>query len=156
MQNKTTILAVSGATIIACLCLCVLTFFVLASCSIDEPIPAPQVDITATEPAPRDYPEYPLLGPDEPPDDNFPSGGLGNDKLRADVWKGILSVTECPGVSVNDASIYIDDDDPFILAEYWLLYCPSDEVEIYYLIYEEVPGGVDYLLTRLPTGYEDY
>jgi hypothetical protein len=156
MQNKTTILAVSGATIVACLCLCLLAFFVLASCSIDEPVPAPQADITATEPAQREYPEYPLPGPDEPPASNIPSGGLGNDKLRADVWMGILSVTECPGVSASDVSIQIDEDDPSILAEYWLLYCPSDVVEIYYLMYEEVPGGVDYLLTRLPTGHEDY
>jgi hypothetical protein len=152
MQNKKTILAVSGATILACLCLCIIAFFVLASCS----IPTPQTDIAATEPAPRDYPEYPLPGPDKPPASDIPTGGMGNDKLRADVWRGILSVTECSGITASDVSIYIDDDDPSVLAEYWLLYCPLDEMEIYYLIYEEVPGGIDFLLTKLPSAYEDY
>lgn len=157
MKKKTAILAASGATILACLCLFILAFVVLASCSTgpdDNGIPPETVQMVTATPERKET--YPLPGPDKPPADDIPTGGLGNDKLRADVWQGILSVTECPGVSANDVSIYIDDDDPSILAEYWLLYCPSDQVEIYYLMYEEVPGGVDYILARMPTGYEDY
>jgi hypothetical protein len=150
MNQKTTILVASGAIILVCLCLCLLAFFVMSALPANnERIPPETVRQTAPE---RDE-IFPLPGPDKPPAESvtqdIPAGGLGNDQLRADVWRDIFTISKCPGVSARDVSIYIDDDDPSLLAEYWLLYCPLDEVEIYHIRYEEVSDGVTYYISRL-------
>jgi hypothetical protein len=147
MQNKTSILAVSGATIMACLCLYLVAFFVLASCSADE-------EYSPTKTA-RDT-TYPLPGPDKSPMPlkNIPEGGLGNHELRAEVWRGILSVTACDPLAPGDVYIEVESHDE--LTEFWALYCIYDEMEIYHVRYEEAPGsGVNYFITKRPPAYEE-
>jgi hypothetical protein len=152
-DKKIILIVASTALILACLCLfCGLAF--LFSSLPDTP--APQVDITATQPAPRDIPEYPLPGPDKSPVPlkDVPEGGLGNYELRADVWRTILTVTACDPLSPSD--VYIEVMSQEELIEYWSLYCLYDEMEIYRVAYDpQDSGGVDFYITKMPIGYEE-
>jgi hypothetical protein len=151
VQNKTTILAVSGATILVCLCLCGFAFLFLSVLGGGD-IPAGEYPgIPATEPAQREYPEYPLPGPDKSPVPltDIPEGGLGNYDLRRDVWVAILSVTQCDPLSPSEVFIEIESREQ--LTEFWTLYCIYDPMEIYHVIYEEEPGGgVNFYVTKRP------
>lgn len=104
-------------------------------------------------------PDYENLGDDDDvpttgsQNGDIPTGGLGDDVLRADIWRAILIMKPCggfSGVEVDDVFISIDDDAQ--LTEYWSLYCPGGDVDFYQVVYfpsSSTGGGVDYIITKV-------
>lgn len=93
--------------------------------------------------------EYSPPGPDKPTandwDEDIPFGGLGDEELRGDVWRGLQTVVSCP--SATAADVFISPLDS--TSETWDIWCPNGDVEAYIVFYEKNPaGGMDFVIGK--------
>lgn len=112
-----------------------------------SPPSPPQQEPFATEP--RVSPEYPLPQENIPAGDwgeNIPTGGLGNETLRRDVWRSLQTVVSCPDATAADVLISPQDD----TSETWDIWCPNGGVDSYIVFYKDGPnGGIDFAIGKL-------
>lgn len=155
MTQKTIIVAVAIVLALLCCCCCSFFFFL----ALQDPavmdgygydyeslaVPTRQAGETPV----RQYHAHPTLLP-KISNDEAPVGGLGDDVLRKDIWRAILSLTPCNDVvSPGDVSIVVDDEHSG-LAEHWIFYCQDGHPEMYSVVYvESASGGVDYFISQI-------
>jgi len=78
--------------------------------------------------------------------EDIPSGGLGSEELRRDVWRSLQTVVSCPDAKAVDVYISPLDD----MSETWDVWCPDGSVDSYIVFYKDNPnGGIDFAIGKL-------
>jgi hypothetical protein len=161
-QKKPTLLIIIGI-VVAVLCCCYIGVIAVLTLlgptvsntfeSIQEELPVPDSEEFPVEPP--DSEDFPLAPPSG--FGGVPSGGLGDEILRADTWNYVILTaisTGCgtPAADTTSIEVFEDPDDNGRWVERWTVICEDGSNKGFYVTFtpNTTQGGTDISVTTVP------
>lgn len=153
-QPKNNMPLIIGIAVAVALCCCCIVALVLVPALMGPSVGNVFSRINEDLDQPQQLPQV----PDQPgsSSDSIPTGGLGNDILRRDIWNNILNVSESVGCTpVGPDTVYIsvtqdiaqDADGNQTWAETWSVLCDSSDYKDFHVEYTQDSTGVSFRIT---------